>query len=248
MATKARSPRVTRNCVPSAPIQTDQPWHICDHVFEPITTALEEIINAEEFGDLTGAKEAERSLLRLQHSDDVLYAGEWLSLYFTRLTFSPRGMVEELLRRLSPLLVHIADWEQTHHVAMSKGENTLQIDQRRQILLNEWRSFCHDVVSGLLKLRFYSDQLRAHIRFDAPPAKFFMTDLQNLIIRTLFRSPLTLEQLEIQLGKDRKTILAPGRRSNNPEQKGGLTELLRLGIVTNDSTRGGYYLPTAPPA
>jgi hypothetical protein len=95
----------------------------------------------------------------------------------------------------------------------------------------------------LIFLTNLSGSLRLRVQFGKKPFphRFVPTELQSEILQVTTGRALTADALEGELCVSRSTLYG-GR-----DKRGGLKELVEIGLLKNDRKVGGYYRPDAPP-
>ena len=192
-------------------------WHPADEFIEPVAKALAPIATGPY-----PSHEQVRALLELIQSDSFLIGCNWLEFNVTphyAQAFSNR--IEALVDDLS--------------AGAAKPKHGLTIEV--------WEHVRVRVQNELLFLVQLANILRQRVRFDKldQSPQFVPSALQRRILAKLSGRARTADQLEGDLNVSRSTLFG------GKDKRGGIGELVELGLAANDRKIGGYYRPDPPP-
>lgn len=214
-------------------------WHPCDEFIDPLVNALTPLV--EKQNGIT--REEIKAVLILRHADSYLIGKAWLE-YNMSPQYADRfdGRIESaeesvaiIWTQVQPLFKNIGgytfSWSADHPIHSGSIDSLVLAWQHTRTQLA-------DVHLWLVQLR---DWLRQKVRFDKMEKRkrFIPTELQRAILGALSGRAMTADELVGTLAVSRSTLYGG--------KTGGLNELVRLGLVTSDRKRGGYYRWDAPP-
>jgi len=214
-------------------------WHPCDEFIEPLVNALKPLV--EKQNGIT--REEIKGVLLMRHADSYLIGKYWLQenmspqyadRFDSRIEAAEESMAA-IWAQLQPLFKNVGGytfgWDAEHPLQTGCAE-TLGLEGQNP------RVHLADTYLWLVRLR---DFLRQRVRFDKMEKRkrFIPSELQRQILAALSGASMTADGLEQTLAVSRSTLYSG--------KTGGLNELVRLGIVTNDRKLGGYYRWDAPP-
>jgi hypothetical protein len=215
-------------------------WHVCEEFLGPIISALSPLADNERVTEREF--QAAMSLLSPLSYTCGIY---WLEINESSdYAAMVNGRITAIVEEISDLWTR-ADVLRYDTLLLDGHWNAGSVKQRQEgeRLAKDCQHARRKIKKLLIFLEYLSGSLRLRVRFGKKPLPrhFVPTELQRGILQITNGRALTADNLQLGLSISRSTLYG------GKDKRGGLKELVEVGLLKNDRKVGGYFRPDAPP-